>query len=94
MYRLIGFREKDEGQYNQMRVTNYAHGGAMMVSKKVVNEVGLLHEPFFLYYEEFDWCNQIKKKGYKVYYHLQKKYDNVQKTFPGMTPLLFRLCTG
>ena len=40
----------------------------MMVPRKVVDEVGLLHEPFFLYYEEFDWCNQIKKKGYKVYY--------------------------
>ena len=65
---MVGCREKDEGQYNEMRVTNYAHGGAMMVPEKVVKEVGLLHEPFFLYYEEFDWCNQIKKKGYKIYY--------------------------
>ena len=65
---MVGCREKDEGQYNEMRITNYAHGGAMMVPKKVVDEVGLLHEPFFLYYEEFDWCNQIKNKGYKIYY--------------------------
>jgi len=25
-------------------------------------------ELFFLYYEEFDWSEQIKKKGYKIYY--------------------------
>lgn len=65
---MVGCREKDEGQYDEIRVTNYAHGGAMMVSKKVVEEAGLLYEPFFLYYEEFDWCNKIKKKGYKIYY--------------------------
>jgi GT2 family glycosyltransferase len=40
----------------------------MMVSRKVIEEVGLLYEPFFLYYEEFDWCTQIRKKGYKIYY--------------------------
>ncbi len=65
---MIGCKEKDEGQYNEITPTYYAHGGAMMVPRKVVEEVGLLHEGFFLYYEEFDWCNQIKKKGYKVYY--------------------------
>lgn len=65
---MIGSKEKDEGQYNEIMPTHYAHGGAMMVPRKVIEEVGLLHEGFFLYYEEFDWCNQIKKKGYKVYY--------------------------
>jgi GT2 family glycosyltransferase len=65
---MIGSKEKDEGQYNEIMPTHYAHGGAMMVPRKVIDEVGLLHEGFFLYYEEFDWCNQIKKKGYKVYY--------------------------
>lgn len=65
---MIGCKEKDEGQYNEIMPTHYAHGGAMMVPRKVIEEVGLLHEGFFLYYEEFDWCNQIKKKGYKVYY--------------------------
>ena len=65
---MIGCREKDEGQYDETGPTNYAHGGAMMVSRKVIEEVGLLHEGFFLYYEEFDWCNQIKKKGFRIYY--------------------------
>ena len=65
---MIGCREKDEGQYNEVKVTNYAHGGGMMVPRKVVEEVGGLPEDFFIYYEEFDWCEQIKRKGYKVYY--------------------------
>lgn len=65
---MVGCREEDKGQYNEIRVTNYAHGGGMMVPRKVVDEVGPLPEEFFIYYEEFDWCEQIMRKGYKVYY--------------------------
>lgn len=65
---MIGCREKDEGQYNEIKTTHYAHGGGMMVPRKVVDEVGGLFEGFFIYYEEFDWSEQIKKRGYKVYY--------------------------
>jgi len=65
---MIGCRETDNGQYNEVKVTSYAHGGAMMVSRQVIEKAGLMPEHFFLYYEEFDWCEQIKRKGYKVYY--------------------------
>ena len=65
---MIGCGEKDEGQYNTIQPTSSAHGGGMMVSRKVVEKVGLLYEPYFLYYEELDWSEQIKKKGYKIYY--------------------------
>lgn len=64
----VGCREQDKGQYNDISVTGYAHGGAMMVPRKIINEVGGLPDEFFIYYEEFDWCEQIKRKGYKVYY--------------------------
>lgn len=65
---MIGCGEKDNGQYDQISVTNYAHGGAMMIPRAVLEEVGLMPEVFFLYYEEFDWCEQFKRKGYKIYY--------------------------
>ncbi|HEY4335032.1 MAG TPA: glycosyltransferase family 2 protein [Puia sp.] len=65
---MIGCREKDHGQYDQMKETHYAHGGAMMVPRRVIEEVGVMPEEFFLYYEEFDWSEQIKRHGFKVYY--------------------------
>jgi GT2 family glycosyltransferase len=40
----------------------------MMVPRRVVDEVGLMPEIFFLYYEELDWSEQIKRKGYSIYY--------------------------
>ncbi|RFS19566.1 glycosyltransferase family 2 protein [Chitinophaga silvatica] len=65
---MVGCREKDEGQYDNLMVTHYAHGGGMMTSAAALRDVGLMPEVYFLYYEEFDWCEQFKKKGYKVYY--------------------------
>lgn len=65
---MVGSREEDRGQYNEIRETPYAHGGAMLVPRRVVEEVGCLYEPFFLYYEELDWSEQIRRKGYKIYY--------------------------
>ncbi len=65
---MIGCRTIDNGQYDKISITHYAHGGAMMIPAKVVKDVGLMPEVYFLYYEEFDWCEQIKRKGYKIYY--------------------------
>jgi len=63
----IGYMEKDRGQHDMLRETDLAHGAAMMVPRRVVNRVGLMPEFFFLYYEEVDWCESIKKAGYKIY---------------------------
>lgn len=65
---MIGCREQDTGKYDTLMETNYAHGGGMMVSRKAIEKAGLMPEVYFLYYEEFDWCNTIKKHGYKIYY--------------------------
>src|SRR5580658_10038479 len=65
---MIGCRELDEGQYDAVRQTHYVHGGAMMVPRRIVEEVGMMPEQYFLYYEEFDWSEQIKRKGYRIYY--------------------------
>jgi len=48
--------------------TAYAHGAAMMVPKKILSKIGLMPENYFLYYEELDWCETIKKNGFKVYF--------------------------
>lgn len=65
---MIGNKEKDEGQYDDIRPTFYAHGGGMMVKREVLHKAGTLPDEFFLYYEELDWSERIRKQGYKIYY--------------------------
>ncbi|MDP9079366.1 MAG: glycosyltransferase family 2 protein [Bacteroidota bacterium] len=64
----IGLREKDNGQYNNITApTAYCHGAAMMVSREAIEKAGLMSEGFFLYYEEVDWCEHIKRAGYEAW---------------------------
>jgi GT2 family glycosyltransferase len=63
----LGEKEWDNGQYNIASETAYAHGAAMMLKKEVIDNAGVMFEEFFLYYEELDWCERIRKAGYEIY---------------------------
>lgn len=64
----IGFGEKDTGQYLHTGETGSIFGAAMLVPMRIIEEVGMMAEIFFLYYEEHDWAAHIKDAGYKIYY--------------------------
>jgi len=64
----IGQFEIDNGQYDNLTgPTGYVHGAAMMVKRECIEKAGLMAENFFLYYEEYDWCDRVKKAGYEVW---------------------------
>jgi GT2 family glycosyltransferase len=64
----LGLFEEDKGQYDKCYKTDLGHGAALIVPRKVVEEVGVMPELFFLYYEEHDWCEQVKRAGYSMFY--------------------------
>jgi GT2 family glycosyltransferase len=65
--KTLGEKEWDNGQFKTATETAYAHGAAMMIKREVVDDVGVMFEEFFLYYEELDWCERIRKAGYEIY---------------------------
>jgi GT2 family glycosyltransferase len=70
--RCIGLGEKDRGQYDQATgPTAYGHGAAMMVRRSAIEKAGLMAENFFLYYEEMDWCERIRKAGFEIWTNMQ-----------------------
>lgn len=66
--RPIGTHEADQGQYDESGVTNFAHGAAMLVSRRAIEQAGPMPELYFLYYEELDWSRRIQQAGYRIYY--------------------------
>lgn len=68
---LIGFGETDLGQYDTPAKSPFLHGAAMMLRRDIIKKVGLMPEIYFLYYEELDWCEQIKKNGFELWYNPQ-----------------------
>jgi len=66
--RSVGYGEKDLGQYDISVPIPYLHGAAMMIKREVIQAVGMMPEIYFLYYEELDWCTQMSRTGYLLYY--------------------------
>lgn len=64
----IGYHQKDDGRFDQEGETESVHGAAMMIPKSVIDDVGTMAEIYFLYYEEHDWAEMIKRAGFKIYY--------------------------
>ncbi len=96
----VGEHKIDDGTYNKPVETQYAHGCAMMVSREVINKVGLMPEEYFLYYEELDWCSAIRKNGFKIFvqpnsevYHKEsltvKKHSPLKTYFINRNRILF-----
>ena len=53
---------------NSMEV-DWVSGACMVVKRKALEDVGLLDEKFFLYWEDVDWCRRMWNKGWKVTYY-------------------------
>jgi GT2 family glycosyltransferase len=45
---------------------DYVIGASMLVNKNFLDNVGLLNEAYFLYYEELDWTYRTKDKELKI----------------------------
>lgn len=47
---------------------DYVSGASMLVSRRFLEEVGLISEDYFLYFEEIDWAVRARKAGYRLGY--------------------------
>ncbi|WP_353572022.1 glycosyltransferase family 2 protein [Candidatus Albibeggiatoa sp. nov. BB20] len=45
---------------------DYIYGAALFLPVPVIEQVGLLNEEYFLFYEELDYCQRLKRAGYQI----------------------------
>jgi len=63
-----GVDEVDKGQYDVEEETDYGNGAALLINAKLIKDIGYLDKSFFLYWEDADFSQRAKKKGWKVIY--------------------------
>lgn len=81
------FNPNRKDQYMVSRQTDVMHGGAMMVRRDVIEQVGKMTEIYFLFYEEFDWSLRIRGAGYTLYYEpASRVYHKESMSIPRATP--------
>ena len=97
----IGKYQRNGDDFNKViGPTAYAHGAAMMVKREAIAKAGLMYENYFLYYEEMDWCERIKRAGYQLWmrgdaviYHKESvtvgKRSQLKEYFMNRNRLLF-----
>jgi GT2 family glycosyltransferase len=76
-------------------VTDWVSGASMMVRRQAFEDVGLLDEGYFTYFEDIDFCFQAKKKGWSAWYvpasrivHLVGQSSGVNRTPRRLPPYL------
>lgn len=67
--RHYGYKEVDQGQYDEKREVDYVTGAAMAIRRSLLEEIGGFDEAFFpAYFEDVDLCLRARRAGYKVLY--------------------------
>lgn len=54
--------------YDKSMPVDSIRGGFFIIKKQAVEKVGLLDERFFLWFEEVDYCQRVKRAGGQVWY--------------------------
>ncbi|MBN1877628.1 MAG: glycosyltransferase family 2 protein [Anaerolineae bacterium] len=55
----------------QLQAVDWVSGACLLVLRAAIEQIGLLDENMFMYFEDNDWCLRIRKAGWKVYYYPQ-----------------------
>lgn len=63
-----GMNEEDKGQFDVEKEVEFATGSSMLFRSSALRQVGVIDEKYFLYYEENDLCQRLKKAGWKLMY--------------------------
>lgn len=63
-----GVDEVDTGQFDKKGATDFTTGACMLIKRKVMEEIGFFDERYFLYYEDADINERVRRKGYLIYY--------------------------
>ena len=53
---------------DRTREVDWVSGACLLVRRKAVEDVGVLDESFFMYYEDADWCYRMRRGGWKTCY--------------------------
>jgi GT2 family glycosyltransferase len=62
----IGGNERDVNQYSDDRDVESVIFACAYIKRKVIDEVGLLDEDYFCYFEDTDYCRRARAQGFRV----------------------------
>lgn len=72
---------KSDSKYTEDKFVTFATACCLLIDKRVINDIGLMDESYFLYLEDADYCIRSYKCGYKILFVAQSKiYHKINKS--------------
>jgi len=64
----IGRGQTTHEAVDQLIELEHVIGASMFIRSEVIRDVGPIDESYFLYREETDWCVEVRKQGWRLFY--------------------------
>jgi N-acetylglucosaminyl-diphospho-decaprenol L-rhamnosyltransferase len=80
--RFVVLRRMDQHQPTRV---DWLPGASMMVRREVFEQIGLMDEDYFLYFEETDFCLQAHRVGWQCWYVPQSRVIHIAGQSTGVT---------
>lgn len=62
----LGKDERDVGQFTTPQSVEWLTGCSILVRRAVVEQIGMIDERFFIYFEETEWCVRARQAGWRL----------------------------
>ncbi len=62
----LGKDEPDTGQFNAPHPVEWLTGCSILARRAAIEQVGMIDERFFIYFEETEWCVRVGKAEWKL----------------------------
>jgi len=66
--RIFGFQKMGYWHHNRLSKVEVLGGFCLMIKREVIEKIGFMDEEFWMYGDDYDYCNRIREAGYHLYY--------------------------
>lgn len=67
--KIFGAWKMGDFDFRSTKEVEQPMGSALLIRKKVIDQIGFMDESFFLFYNDVDFCYRIKQAGWKIYFY-------------------------
>jgi len=88
-FEKTGHQEVDRGQYDQAEEVDSVCGGFTFLTRAAAERVPKIDERYFIYFEDSDWCFNVRKSGLKVVSSAKAKAYHKASSSVGLESAIF-----